>query len=282
MAEQSEKNIDYSKLEKVIDIDKVLDAKAAKIKKWIPGFVVRWLKKTLHEDDLNYFMSLYGKLQGKPFAEAILSHFQITVNVEGADKMPENGRAIFASNHPLGGLDGVALLNFLNEHYETVKSPVNDVLMNVRQLTNYFIPVNKLGNQSREGAAELYDSYADDDAILFFPAGMCSRKINSSTISDLEWKKTFVAKAVQYKRNVVPIHFIGQNSKFFYNLGYWRKKLGVKLNIEMLYLVDELYKAKGSTFTIKVGDEISYETFDKKQKNYAEWADWVKQKVYAI
>lgn len=284
MADRSEGgNIDYSKLEKVIDIDRVVLTKAPKLKKWIPGCVLRYLKNTLHEDDLNYFMSLYGKLQGKPFAEAILSHFHITVKIEGEENLPQDGRVIFASNHPLGGLDGVALLEFFNRHYARVKSPVNDVLMNVRQLTTYFIPVNKMGNQSREAAGELYDTYAADDTILFFPAGMCSRRIDfKGTVADLDWKKTFVAKAVQYKRNVVPVHFIGKNSKFFYGLGYWRKKLGIKLNIEMLYLVDELYKAKGSTFTIKVGEPIPYSVFDKKQKNYNEWAEWVKQKVYAI
>lgn len=284
MADQTEgSGIDYSKLEKVIDIDKVVAAKAPKLKKWIPGFALRYLKRTLHEDDLNYFMSLYGKLQGKPFAEAILKHFNITIRLEGEENMPKDGRVIFASNHPLGGLDGVALLNFFNSHYQKVKSPVNDVLMNVRQLTNYFIPVNKMGNQSREAAGELYDTYAAEDAILFFPAGVCSRRIDfKGTICDLEWRKTFVAKAVQYQRNVVPVRFVGQNSSFFYNLSYWRKKLGLKLNIEMLYLVDELYKAKGSTFTIKVGQPIPYTTFDKKLKNYNQWALWVKEQVYAL
>ena len=144
----------------------------------------------------------------------------------------------------------MALLNFFNSHYESVKSPVNDVLMNVRQLTNYFIPVNKMGNQSREAAGELYDTYAANDTILFFPAGKCSRRIDfKGTIADLEWKKTFVAKAVQYQRDVVPVHFIGKNSKFFYGLGYWRKKLGINANMEMLYLVDELYKSKKQNYS---------------------------------
>ena len=283
MADTEEKT-DRSKLEKVIDIDKVVAAKVPeRYQKWVPDFAVNYLKKVLHEDDLNYFMSLYGKLQGKPFAEAILKHFEIGITIEGEENLPQDGRAIFASNHPLGGLDGVALLNFLNGHYPVVKSPVNDVLMNVRQLTCYFVPVNKLGNQSREGAAELYDSYAADDAILFFPAGMCSRRQEGGVIADLEWKKTFVQKAVQYKRDIVPIHFIGQNSKFFYNLGYWRKKIGLKkVNIEMLYLVDELYKARGSHFTIKVGKPIPHDTFDKNVRSYADWAQWVKEKVYKI
>lgn len=270
------------KIEKVIDIDKILEGKAPKLKRWMPGFLVRYLKKIAHEDDLNLFFHLYGHLQGQDFAAAILKHFRITINIEGEENLPHDGRAIFASNHALGGLDGVGILHFLREHYPEVKSPVNDLLMNVQQLTPFFIPVNKLGCQTKESASELYDCYASSDTILFFPAGVCSRRQAHHQICDLEWKKTFISKAVQYKRDVVPVHFIGQNSKFFYNLGYWRKKLGIKVNIEMLYLVDELYRQTGNTFTIKVGKAIPFATFDKNQKNYYDWAQWVKAEVYKL
>lgn len=269
-------------IKKVIDIDQLLAEKAPNLKKWLPNFLINYLKKVIHQDDLNLFFHKYGHLEGQDFATAILDDFKITLKIEGEENLPKSSKVILASNHPLGGMDGVAILQFMRQHYDEVKSPVNDLLMHVRQLTPFFIPVNKLGKQTKESASEIYDCYGSDAAILFFPAGVCSRRINlKGTICDLEWKKTFVAKAVQYKRDVVPVHFIGQNSNFFYRLGYWRTKLGLP-NIEMLYLVDELYKATGKTFTLRIGEPIPYGTFDKKQKNFAEWANWVKQKVYSL
>lgn len=269
-------------IKKVIDIDQLLNEKAPSLKKGMPKFVVNYLKKVIHQDDLNMFFHKYGHLEGQDFAAAILDDFKITLKIEGEENIPESPKVIFASNHPLGGMDGVAILHFMKQHYESVKSPVNDLLMHVKQLNPFFIPVNKLGKQSKESASEIYDCYGSDTAILFFPAGVCSRRLDlKGTIGDLEWKKTFIAKAVQYKRDIVPVHFIGQNSNFFYGLGYWRKKLGLP-NIEMLYLVDELYKATGKTFTLKIGKPISYEKFDKKEKNYSEWAEWVKKAAYQL
>lgn len=281
MADNKE-DIKKEEIKKVIDIDNLLKTRAPKLDKWLPGFVVKYLKRILHEDDLNLFFHLYGHLEGQEFAAAILKHFQISIQVEGAENLPVDGRCIFASNHPLGGMDGVAILHFLREHYPNVKSPVNDFLMNVRQLTPFFIPVNKIGMQSKKGASEIYDSYQSNDTILFFPAGMCSRRQKDGSIADNEWKKTFIQKAVQYKRNIVPLHFIGVNSKFFYNLSYWRKKLGIGVNIEMLYLVDELYKSVGKTFTLKVGTPLNYARFDKNVKPFPQWADYVKQLVYKL
>ena len=269
-------------IKKVIDIDQLLAEKAPRLKKWLPNFIVNYLKKVIHQDDLNLFFHKYGHLDGQDFADAILYDFKITIKVEGEEKLPADSHLIFASNHPLGGMDGVAILDFLHKHYAEVKSPVNDLLMHVRQLNPFFIPVNKLGKQSKDSASQIYDCYGSDAAILFFPAGVCSRRVDfKGTITDLEWKKTFISKAVQYKRDVVPIHFVGQNSDFFYGLGYWRKKLGLP-NIEMLYLVDELYKATGKTFTIKIGDAIPFETFDRKVKDYQSWTSYVRQKVYEL
>ena len=263
-----------------IDIDAILEAKMPKLQKRLPRFVVRYLKKIAHQDDLNLFFRKYGHLQGVDFAHAILEDFNITIRIEGEENMPANGRVIFASNHPLGGADGVAILHFLSKHYPTVKSPVNDLLMNVTNLSDYFIPINKLGAQAKESTMLINETYESDAAVLFFPAGMVSRK-QKGGIRDLEWKKTFISKAIQYERDIVPLHFIGKNSPFFYNLGYFRTKLGIKANIEMLYLVDELYKQRNKTCIIRIGRPISHTLFDK-TKTQREWAAWTKEIVYKL
>ncbi len=263
-----------------IDIDAILAEKAPRLKKKLPQFVVRYLKKIAHQDDLNSFFRKYGHLHGADFAKAILDDFNITIKVEGEENLPVNGRVIFASNHPLGGADGVAILNFLSEHYKDVKAPVNDMLMHVENLADFFIPINKLGALAKDSTTLINDTYESDNPVLFFPAGMVSRK-QKGGIRDLEWKKTFIAKAIQYKRDIVPLHFVGYNSSFFYNLGYLRTKLGIKVNIEMLYLVDELYKQRNKTCTIRIGQPISWTTFDK-TKSQREWAGWMKEKVYSL
>lgn len=268
-----------NKNEVFIDIDAILASKAPSLKKKLPRFLINYLKKIAHQDDLNEFFSLFGHLKGEDFAQAILDHYHVSVKIEGEENLPKGGRVIFASNHPLGGMDGVAILNFLSRRYGAAKAPVNDILMNVKQLNNFFIPINKLGGQSKDSSVQINETYLSDTPILFFPAGVCSRKQSDGNIRDLDWKKTFIAKSIQYQRDVVPLSFVGRNSSFFYNLAYWRKKLGIKANVEMLYLVDEFYKHRNSSFTIRIGMPIKWETFDK-SKTHVQWAEWVKNIVY--
>ena len=263
-----------------INIDAILADKVPGLKKRLPRFVINYLKKIAHQDDLNCFFRQYGHLRGADFAKAILEDFDISIRIEGEENLPENGKIIFASNHPLGGADGVAILNFMSNHYKEVKAPVNDLLMHVENLSDFFIPINKVGALAKDSTTLINDMYESDAAILFFPAGMVSRK-QKGGIRDLMWKKTFITKAMQYKRDVVPLRFVGHNSSFFYNLGYLRTKLGIKVNIEMLYLVDELYKQRHKTCTIKIGHPIPWTTFDK-TKTQPEWANWVKEIVYGL
>ncbi len=267
-----------------IDFDSVLESKIPSVKRKLPKFVISYLKKIFHEDDINYIFRTYGHLYGAEFAEAIMTdYFKTPMKIEGEENLPSDGRIIFACNHPLGGLDGIALLALLGKRYEGLKVPVNDLLMYIDNLKESFIPVNKLQGkgQSKNISNLINQACESDKAILFFPAGVCSRKQKDGSIRDNEWKKTFVSKAKEYQRNIVPLHFEGHNSKFFYNLAYYRTKFGVKANIEMLYLVDELFKQKGNTFTITVGKPISYADLDDK-KTDKEWAEEIKKISYSL
>ena len=263
----------------LIDIDRVL-AEKAKGKK-IPGFVRSYLKKIVHQDELNGFLREHGEEVGLPFLKHTLEFLDAKLDVRGEENLPEGGPFTFVSNHPLGGQDGLALGYVLGTHYDgKIKYLVNDLLMNVKGLAPFFIPINKTGKQAKDFPKLVEAGFYSDDHIIMFPAGLCSRK-QKGVIRDLEWKKTFVSKSVETHRDVVPIHFEGRNSDFFYRLANWSKALGIKFNIAMLYLADEMFKNRHKTFTITIGKPVPWQTFDK-SRTPAEWAQYVKDIVYHL
>lgn len=266
--------------EKFIDVEKVIAGKSPRLLKALPRFIISYLKRIIHQDEMNEFLSVYGQKQGVEFIDAALKMMNVSYKVEGIENIASDGRYLFASNHPLGGLDGVILIHILSKKYGDVKFPVNDLLMHLTQLQNEFIPVNKHGAQSSQNARLLEEAYSSNTQILYFPAGLCSRK-QKGKIEDLEWKKSFITKAVKHQRDVVPVYFSGRNSNFFYNLAKLRAFLGIKANIEMLFLVDEMFKQKGQSITVKIGNPIPYSHFDN-SRSPQEWAKWVKSKVYEL
>jgi putative hemolysin len=265
-----------------IDIDKILRSKAPKHYKYIPHFVVSYLKKIIHQDEINEFLAGDGNGKyGVDFLEACMSFLDGKIVLVGEENLPSDGAYTFVSNHPLGGQDGVALGYVLGKHYNGhIKYLVNDLLMNLSGLAPLCIPINKTGRQAKDFPRMVEAGFASDEQLIMFPAGLCSRRINGE-IKDLEWKKTFVTKSVQYQRSVVPIHFDGRNSDFFYNLANVCKFFGIKFNVAMLYLVDEMFKNRHKTFTVTIGKPISWDTFDK-SKSAAEWAEYVKDIVYKL
>jgi len=201
-------------------------------------------------------------------------------SIPGIRHPASGGRYIIASNHPLGGLDGMALMQAVGRIRQDLVFPVNDILMNVPGLQPLFIPINKHGKNT-DNVRIIDETFASDKVILYFPAGLVSRKQKGGEIRDLEWKKTFITKARRYHRDVIPVHISGQNSNFFYNLSNWRKRLGIKANLEMLYLVDEMVKQKDKPIRITFGDPIPWTTFDKTRTD-SQWAEWVKGIVYLL
>ena len=263
-----------------IDVERVLYSKNPALKKVMPGFLIRYLKRIVHQDELNEFLRLTGHLKNAEFIKAGLEFFYIRYNVSGSENIPGSGRYIFVSNHPLGGLDGLVFIYELSKYFSDLKFPVNDILMNITNLSGIFLPVNKHGAQGREAARMIEEAYASESQILYYPAGLCSRK-KKGIIRDLQWHKSFISKSVQYKRDIVPAFFSGRNSNFFYNLSNFRNFLGIKANIEMLYLVDELFKQKGKEIALIFGKAIPWQTFDN-SKTPPEWAEWVKGKSYEL
>ncbi|MDR1155375.1 MAG: 1-acyl-sn-glycerol-3-phosphate acyltransferase [Bacteroidales bacterium] len=265
---------------KFIDVKEVIRKKNPALAKMMPGFVVSFMKRLIHEDEVNRIIYDYRDRQGLSFVRNILEDMKVTYDMEGLAQLPVDGRYIFASNHPLGGFDGLVLMDAIGTRFPEIRFIVNDLLLNLKNFEPIFVPVNKHGRQSTEYAQKIDETYSSDAQILYFPAGLCSRKIQGQ-ITDLKWNKSFIRKAVQYHRDVIPVYFEGRNSNFFYNLANFRKKLRIKANIEMTFLVDEFFKQKNQHLCLKFGTPITYTTFDK-SKNYHQWADVVREKVYAM
>ncbi len=269
---------------KTIDIDKILHDKMGSKADRVPKFVRRWLKKILHQDEVNEFLARSSDKVGVEWLEECVKYLDMTLEIVGEENLPpkDDGRCYtFVSNHPLGGEDGVALGAVIGRHYDgRFKYLVNDLLMNLPGLAPLCIPINKTGSQSRNFPAMVKAGFSSDNHILMFPAGLCSRKINGK-IHDLPWKKTFISKSVETHRDVVPIHFSGQNSNRFYRIANLCKTLHLKVNIAMLFLVDEMYRNAHKTFRIAIGKPIPWQTFDK-SKTPAQWAQMVQEKVYEL
>ena len=266
---------------KPIYIEQVFKNKNPRVARMIPGFVYSFLKRLIHQDGINEFIEKYGDRKGLDFADGMMEYLRVTYDVRGEENLPPpEGRYIFASNHPLGGPDGVILISFLGKRYPDLKFPVNDLLLNLKNLNNIFLPVNKHGAMAREAAAAIEEAYASSCQMIMFPAGLCSRKIKGK-ICDLTWQKSFVTKAVQYQRDIVPIFFSGKNSDFFYNLANFRKHIHLKANLEMLWLPDETFKKIGQHFTLYIGKPIPWQSLDKSRKPL-EWAAEIKRQIYEL
>ena len=245
-----------------IDVEQVLRARRPKHYRYIPRFAVRWLERTICQDQLNAILVKMAGKDSVSAADAALEEMNITIKEKGLDQLPD-GRYMFVSNHPLGGLDGLALISLLGNRYDRkIKFLVNDLLMAVEPLRGVFLPVNKYGSQSRTTATQIEEALKSDNQFITFPAGLCSRMQPDGIIADLTWQKAAVVHAVNYQRDIVPVYFDAQNSQFFYRFAKWRKKLGIKFNIELIFLPKEMIKQCGSTLRVIVGEPISWTSLD--------------------
>lgn len=270
-------------VEKTIDIKRILKDKMGSKARFVPCFLVAWLKKIIHEDEVNRFLWENRNLKGTEWLTACVQYLDMTLDIVGAENLPDKNDGklyTFVSNHPLGGQDGVSLGSIIGRHYDgKFRYLVNDLLLNLPGLKPVSIGINKTGKQSRDFPRMVEAGFNSNNHLLMFPAGLNSRRINGE-IHDLPWKKTFITKSVETHRDVVPIHFSGQNSKRFYRIAKFSDRY-LPFNLAMLFLVDEMYRNVGKTFRITIGKPIPWQTFNK-TKTPMEWANFVEERVYAL
>ena len=269
--------------EKTIDIDNILKEKMGAKAKFVPRPLVSWLKRIAHQDQVNAYLWESRHLSGTDWLVDCVRYLDATLDIVGRENLPpkDDGRLYtFVSNHPLGGEDGVALGAIIGRQYDgRFRYLVNDLLMNLPGLAPVSIPINKTGKQSRDFPMMVRAGFESQNHMLMFPAGLCSRRHNG-VVRDIAWSKTFISKSIEYQRDVVPIHFGGQNSSFFYRLANFSDRF-LPFNLAMLFLIDEMYKNVHKTFRVAIGKPISWQTFDK-SKTPTQWAQWVQDKVYEL
>lgn len=265
---------------KEIDIDSIVRKRAGRRAKFIPRWLTGLLAKIIHQDFINTYLR-QGR-QGVDFCRGVVDYVGADITVEGKENLPSDGRlCTFVCNHPLGAIDGVTLGWVIGEHYEgKIKYLVNDLLMNLDGLAPLCIPVNKIGGQSRSLPAAVEATFSSDCHVIMFPAGLCSRMQDDGSIRDIPWNKAFVVKSVQHQRDIVPIHFLGQNSGRFYAVARWCKRLHLP-NFAMALLPDEMYRSRGKHFTVRIGKPIPWQHFDG-TRTPLEWGRWVQDRVYEI
>ena len=263
-----------------IDIARVLAEKAPSLARHLPGFALRWLRRTIHEEDINYILRTFWELPPREFIHACFRTWGVTYSSEGLERLDPAGRYLFVSNHPFGGMDGMMLADKLIDRFGDVRVVVNDLLMYVEPLQPLWIPVNKHGAQNAAYARKMEEEFFGERQILTFPAGLCSRRIDGR-VTDPEWKINFLKKAYASQRQIVPVFVEGRLSNFFYRVDRLRKALGIKFNIEMLWLPDEMFSQKGKHFRIVVGDPIPVAELQA-SGSLREQAEYVRKKAYFL
>jgi len=267
-------------IQKIVDIDKIFHDKNPGLYKMLPGFVLRYIKRVIHQDEMNRILNKSEGIKGIDFANLVIEQMGLTVSASGLENVPEKGPVIIAANHPLGGMDAMTLIRFIGTKRQDIRFLVNDILTRLPQFGEVFVPVNKLGSNAKSNLERIEEIYASDKAVMIFPAGLCSRKKNGE-VKDLEWHKSFVSKAQKYKHPIIPICVKAQNSHWFYNLSRFRTAMGIKANIEMFYLPDEMFKQKGKKIELIIGQPIQPEMLHN-GRTPKEWAEIIKAFVYSM
>ena len=263
-----------------VDLDKVIADKNPRLARLLPRFLKSYLKRIIHQDEINHVLRSFSHQTPVEFIRSTLSYMEISYRAVGLEQLPMQGRYLFVSNHPFGGMDGMMLCDELDKRFGSGRIIVNDILMNLKPLAPLFIPINKHGRQNSEYLRFFRDALASDDQIATFPAGLCSRRI-AGKICDTKWKHSFVKNAIESQRDIVPVFFEGHLPNFFYNLSSFRKKIGIKANIEMIYLPDEMFSQKGRHFDIHFGKPIPWQELAA-STSVSRTAQQIREMVYAL
>lgn len=268
-------------MEKFVDVTRMIESKNKRLAKWMPRFIIKWIERIIHQEEVNDFFNKHKGSDAFEFCEDTIKYFNFQISMKGKENIPPTSEGcIFVSNHPLGGMDAIAVIDEFKDIRKDLMFIVNDLLLNVYPLKNRFVGVNKVGKNAKESLKKVEEQFASDTATFLFPAGLVSRKVNGEII-DLLWKKTFISMAKKYQKRVVPVYIEGRLTNRFYRLAKIRKWLGIKINIEMFFLVDELFRQRNMKMEVIIGEPISASAFDDSRDD-KDWAQWVKEEVYKL
>lgn len=263
-----------------INVRAAFEAKNPSLARWLPAAFFGFLERLVHQDEINRFLEQSGHLRDLAFAREVLCYFGVNVLAKGTEHLPKDGAFVLVANHPLGGLDGLVIYDILGQHRDKFASLSNDIMMQVKPLNGLFIPVNKHGSQSRDNLKILTTRIQEGFGIIVFPAGLVSRR-QQGLVRDLEWKKSAVSLARKYNLKLIPVFIEGQLSERFYRTYTWRKRLGIRLNLEMLFLPDEMFRLRGRQVTLHVGQPVLPHEFDNGEDDLT-WTQKIRDAVYRL
>ena len=260
----------------LLNVEEVL---GPKLLKKLPRFAVNFFKRRIHQDEINDCIMKAEHYCGAGFFDEALKYVGITYKMRGIENLDMSKKYVFACNHPLGGPEALIIGSLFRQIYgDGFKVPSNQLLMNMKPLKEFFVPVNVISSkQSRDLGVKIAEMFSSDMQVLVFPAGLCARKIKGK-VTEMPWKKMFVTQSRKYEKDIVPLHISGFNSKRFFFFSWLSRILKLKFNLGMIFLVDELFNKKGQEFVITIGKPISYTKLDK-SKTDLEWAAEIKNKV---
>jgi len=265
---------------KVIDVEVALQEKIPDIYKKFPAVILRLIKKVIRQDDINRMIHESSHLHGIPLVDWAIDQFGVDIVVKGKGLIPKNGQFIFPANHPIGSLDGLAIISVVATIHQPIKFIVNDLLKVIKGFAPIALYIARFGQINRQNAISINKTLASDAQLLIQPAGTVSKR-NPVKISDLPWNKFFIRKAIQYKRDVIPVHVQARNSRLYYKIARFSKIFRIKSNLEMFLLPREMFNKSGKTITITIGKPIAYKTFDE-SRTHLEWAQKVREYVYLL
>ena len=263
-----------------IDVEKAIRNSKSGFVRSLPSFIIRLIEKLIHQDEMNATILKCGAETGGPFVNSVLKDWNVDVIIKGRENVPERGRFVFVANHPVGGIDALAFLSTIHRFFPDVISPSNELFNYISNLRPVILGVNVFGVNTKNTVEKFNELFESDSQIMIFPAGLVSRRKNG-IISDPEWQKTFITKAIQYKRDIIPVHISGRNSNLFYTIDKLRKLLGIKMSVEITLLPREMHKQKNKPIILSIGKVIPYQAFTR-EFTHAEWAQKVKETVYSI
>lgn len=263
-----------------IDVRAAIKEKSPKLYRRLPGFVIRYIERIVHEKEINAFLEKNGDLKNFDFSDAVVKELDLKYAFQGIERIPKTGPVILVMNHPLGGIDGLAFIAAMRSHRQDIVFLVNDILLQMAPLKDMFVGVNKHAKNTADTWAQIDKMFASDQAVCIFPAGLVSR-IEKGQVKDLPWKKTFVTYARKLGHPMIPIHISGKLSNWFYGLFKFRKFFRIKSTFEMLYLVDEMYKQRGKQVTFSVGNPIYVKDYNTSFTDH-EIALEIKEQLYKI
>ena len=265
----------------MVDVEKALCLKYPSIVYYptvVRNCVIYLLKKLLHQDEINTFLTHGEAYRGFDFVEAVLEYFNFGYTVSNKDKanIPSSGRVIIVANHPLGALDALSLIALIKEIRSDVKVLANDVLMQIEPLQSLLIPIDNLsGTTAKESIKKVYDALENDEALIVFPSGEVSRA-HPTGIKDTKWKKGFLKFAQKSNSPILPIFIDAKNSPLFYTFSMIHKKLS------MILLASEMFKKRSKVISFKVGEMIAYKTLQKSELSENTLITLLKKHLYKI